>query len=394
MAFTLREGQIHMAIEKFTIHVPDAVLADLNRRLDATRWPDELENSGWELGSSLGYMKSLAEYWRNGYDWRREEAELNRLPQYRVAIDGFRVHFVHVRSKHPKALPLIVTHGWPGSFAEMAKLIPLLADPEAHGGSAEDAFDVVVPSLPGYGFSDRPRERGMNPYKVAELWARLMAELGYERFAAQGGDWGSAVSTALGLEHARRIVGIHLNYIAGRFLFGGTLNQMPEDETARRYVQELRAWADLEGGYGHLQATKPQTLGYAMNDSPVGLAAWIVEKFRNWSDCDGDLESVFTRDELLTNVTIYWATETLNSSARLYYETREQPLRLSPAHRVEVPVAMAVFPKEIPIPPRAVAERGYNIQRWSVMPRGGHFAAMEQPELLAEDIWEFFRPLR
>jgi pimeloyl-ACP methyl ester carboxylesterase len=383
-----------MAIEKFTIHVPDAVLADLNRRLDATRWPDELENSGWELGSSLGYMKSLAEYWRNGYDWRREEAELNRLPQYRVAIDGFRVHFVHVRSKHPKALPLIVTHGWPGSFAEMAKLIPLLADPEAHGGSAEDAFDVVVPSLPGYGFSDRPRERGMNPYKVAELWARLMAELGYERFAAQGGDWGSAVSTALGLEHARRIVGIHLNYIAGRFLFGGTLNQMPEDETARRYVQELRAWADLEGGYGHLQATKPQTLGYAMNDSPVGLAAWIVEKFRNWSDCDGDLESVFTRDELLTNVTIYWATETLNSSARLYYETREQPLRLSPAHRVEVPVAMAVFPKEIPIPPRAVAERGYNIQRWSVMPRGGHFAAMEQPELLAEDIWEFFRPLR
>jgi len=383
-----------MAIEKFTINVSHAVLADLNHRLDTTRWPDELENVGWELGSSLSYMKSLADYWRSGYEWRRQETALNRLSQYRVALDGFHIHFVHVRGRGPKPLPLIITHGWPGSFVEMVKLIPLLTDPEANGGSAEDAFDVIIPSLPGYGFSDRPRERGMNPFKVAALWARLMTELGYERFAAQGGDWGSTISTALGLNHAQRIIGIHLNYIAGRFLFGGTLNQTTQDEMARSYLDELRAWADLEGGYSHLQATKPQTLSYALNDSPIGLAAWIVEKFRGWSDCGGKLESVFTRDELLTNVMIYWVTETLNSSTRLYYETREQPLQLSPVNRVEPPVAMAVFPKEIPIPPRALAEQGYNIQRWTLMPRGGHFAAMEQPGLLAQDIREFFRPLR
>jgi pimeloyl-ACP methyl ester carboxylesterase len=383
-----------MAIEKFTINISDSLLADLGRRLDATRWPDELENVGWELGSSLSYMKSLADYWRNGYEWRRQEARLNQLPQYRVALDGFHVHFVHVRSKHLKPLPLIITHGWPGSFVEMVKIIPLLTDPEAHGGSAEDAFDVIVPSLPGYGFSDRPTERGMNPFKVAALWARLMTELGYERFAAQGGDWGSTISTAIGLNHAQRIIGIHLNYIAGRFLLGGTLNQTPDDETSKSYLAELRAWTDLEGGYGHLQGTKPQTLAYALNDSPIGLAAWIFEKFRTWSDCNSELESIFSRDELLTDVMIYWVTETLNSSARLYYESREQPLQLSPANRVEVPVAVAVFPKEIPMPPRALAERGYNILRWTLMPRGGHFAAMEQPSLLAQDIREFFRPLR
>ncbi len=348
-----------MAVEKFTIKVSDTLLEDLRRRLDVTRWPDELENVGWELGSSLSYMKSLADYWRNGYEWRRQEAMLNRFPQYRIALDGFHVHFLHVRSEHPKALPLIITHGWPGSFVEMVKLIPLLTDPTAYGGRAEDAFDVIVPSLPGYGFSDRPAERGMNPFKVAALWARLMAELGYERFAAQGGDWGSTISTALGLEHAHRIIGIHLNYIAGRFLFGGTLNQTPDDAMAKSYLAELRAWWDLEGGYGHVQSTKPQTLGYALNDSPVGLAAWIVEKFRSWSDCGGELESIFTRDELLTDVMIYWVTETMNSAMRLYYESREQPLQLSPANRVEIPVAVAVFPKEIPLPPRGLVERGY-----------------------------------
>jgi len=383
-----------MAIEKFTINVSDAVLADLSRRLDSTRWPDELEKVGWELGATLSYMKSLADYWRSGYDWRRQEAALNQLPQFRVALDGFQVHFVHVRGKGPRPLPIIITHGWPGSFVEMVKLIPLLSDPEAHGGSAEDAFDVIVPSLPGYGFSDRPAERGMNPFKVATLWARLMTELGYERFAAQGGDWGSTISTALGLNHAQRIIGVHLNYIAGRFLFGGTLNQTPDDERAKTYLAELREWWELEGGYSHLQGTKPQTLGYALNDSPIGLAAWIFEKFRSWSDCGGELESIFTRDELLTDVMIYWVTETPNSSARMYYESREQPLQLSPTNRVNVPVALAVFPKEIPIPPRTLAERGYNIQRWTVMPKGGHFAAMEQPELLAQDIREFFRPLR
>lgn len=383
-----------MAAEQFAIRISDAVLADLARRLDATRWPDELENVGWEYGSNLVYMRSLAEYWRHSYDWRREEAALNHLPQFRLAIDGFHIHFVHVRGKGPAPLPLIVTHGWPGSFVEMLKLIPLLTDPAAHGGSPEDAFDVIVPSLPGYGFSDRPRERGMDPKKIATLWARLMEELGYQRFGVQGGDWGSIVSIALGLDHAARMIGIHLNYIAGRFLLGGTMNVQPDDEIASAYLGQLRGWWDAEGGYSHEQTTKPQTLAYGLNDSPVGLAAWIIEKFRTWSDCAGDVESVFTRDQLLTNIMIYWVTQTAPSSARLYYESRQRPLSLSRSNRVEPPVAVAVFPKEIAMPPRVLAERGLNIARWTMMPKGGHFAAMEQPELLAKDLREFFRPLR
>ena len=383
-----------MAPETFAIRVPDSVIADLAHRIDITRWPDELDNAGWELGSNLAYMRSLAEYWRHGYDWRREETRLNRLPQFRIALDGIHIHFVHVRGKGSAPLPLIVTHGWPGSFVEMLKLIPLLTDPAAHGGRAEDAFDVIVPSLPGYGFSDRPRDRGMDPKKIAALWVRLMQGLGYERFGAQGGDWGSAISIALGLDHAERMIGIHLNYIAGRFLLGGTLNVQPEDEIASAYLGQLRAWWDTEGGYSHEQATKPQTLSYGLNDSPVGLAAWIIEKFRTWSDCAGNVESIFTRDELLTNVMIYWVTETASSSALLYYESRQRPLSLALSNRVDPPVAVAVFPKEIAMPPRALAERGLNIVRWTVMPGGGHFAAMEQPELLAKDLREFFSPLR
>jgi pimeloyl-ACP methyl ester carboxylesterase len=383
-----------MAAEQFAIHVSDAVLADLARRLDTTRWPDEVENAGWEYGSNLAYMRYLAEYWRHRYDWRREEAILNQLPQFRLAIDGFHIHFVHMRGKGPAPLPLVVTHGWPGSFVEMIKLIPILTDPAAHGGSVEDAFDVIVPSLPGYGFSDRPRERGMDPKKIAALWVRLMQELGYERFAAQGGDWGSIISIALGLDHPARIIGIHLNYIAGRFLLGGTLNVQPEDEIAGTYLEQLRGWWEAEGGYSHEQTTKPQTVGYGLNDSPVGLAAWIIEKFRTWSDCAEDVESIFTRDQLLTNIMIYWVTQTAASSTRLYYESRQRPLSLSRTNRVEPPVAVAVFPKEIAMPPRALAERGLNIARWTVMPKGGHFAAMEQPELLAKDLREFFGRLR
>ena len=381
-------------MQKFTIHVPDSTLEDLTRRLDASRWPDEVENSGWEYGSNLAYMKSLADYWRNAYDWRRQEAALNALPQYRIALDGFHIHFVHVRGKGPAPLPLIITHGWPGSFIEMVKLIPLLTDPASHGGRAEDAFDVVVPSLPGYGFSDRPRVRGMDPKSIAALWVRLMEELKYPRFGAQGGDWGSTVSIALGLHCPGRVFGIHLNYIAGRFLLGGTLNQLQEDEMANAYLARLRAWWDSEGGYAHEQATRPQTLSYGLNDSPVALAAWIVEKFRTWSDCAGDVESVFTRDELLTNVMVYWVPQTIASSTRLYYESREHPISLSSANRVQPPVAVACFPKEIPMPPRALAERGLNVARWTEMPRGGHFAAMEQPQLLAQDIREFFCALR
>ena len=383
-----------MTIENFMINVSDSALADLSRRLDVTRWPDEIENSGWQAGTNLAYMKALATYWRDGFDWRRQEAALNALPNRRIALDGLRIHFVHERGKGPRPLPLIITHGWPGSFVEMVKLLPLLVDPAAHGASADDAFDVVVPSLPGYGFSDRPREPGMNPNRIAALWVRLMAELGYERFGAQGGDWGSAVSSALGLDHPDRIIGVHLDYIAGRFLLGGTLNQPQDDAVASQYLSQLRAWWDSEGGYNHEQATKPQTLSFGLNDSPVGLAAWIIEKFQTWTDCGGDLDRVLTHDELLTNVMIYWVTETIHSSTRLYYESRERPLRLSPSSRVKPPVAVALFPKEIPMPPRSLAERGYNITRWTTMPRGGHFAAMEEPELLARDIREFFRSFR
>lgn len=380
--------------EKFEIRVPDDVLEDLAKRLRATRWPDEIENSGWESGANLGYMRSLVDYWRNGYDWRRVESELNDLPQFRIAVDGFGIHFVHARGKGPKPLPLIVTHGWPGSFVEMRKVIPLLTDPEAHGGSAEDAFDVIVPSLPGYGFSGRPREGGMNPQKIAQLWARLMHGLGYERFGAQGGDWGSAISILLALNHPKSVSAIHLNYIAGRLLFGGNLNAAPDNQPAAEYLNQLRSWWDSDGGYSHEQTTFPQTLSYGLNDSPAGLAAWIVEKFQRWSDCGGHVERVFSRDELLTNVMIYWVTQTIHSSTRLYYESRRKPFGLGPDNRVERPVAVALFPREIPLPPRTIVERGLNIVRWTEMPRGGHFAAMEQPELLAQDIREFFRPLR
>jgi pimeloyl-ACP methyl ester carboxylesterase len=383
-----------MAIQKFAINVPETTLTDLKRRLDATRWPDEINHAAWESGTNLGYMKSFTHYWRTGYDWRQKETALNQLPHYRIALDGLNIHFVHVRGKGPAPLPLIITHGWPGSFIEMTKLIPLLTDPAAYGGKAEDAFDVVVPSLPGYGFSDRPSARGMNPNQIAALWVGLMQELGYSRFAAQGGDWGSIVSIALGLDHGDRMIGIHLNYIAGRFLLGGTLNQPQDDEIAKTFLTEIRGWWDREGGYSHVQATKPQTLSYGLNDSPVGLAAWIIEKFRTWSDCAGDVERVFTRDELLTNVMIYWVTETIHSSTCLYYESRERPMSLSPTNWVKTPVAVALFPEEIAMPPRKLAERGLNIVRWTTMPKGGHFAAMEQPELLAQDLREFFSTLR
>lgn len=382
-----------MTIEPFKVAIPDAVLDDLWRRLDATRWPDEVEDAGWDYGTSLGYMRSLAGYWRNDYDWRRREADLNRLPQFRATIDGQRIHFVNQRGKGPKPLPLVISHGWPGSFVEMRRILPLLTDPAAHGGDAADAFDVVVPSLPGVGFSDPARERGMTPQRIANLWARLMAELGYARYGAQGGDWGSAISIELGLAEAKRVAGIHLNFIAGRFLFGGTINQTPEDPVARDYIARLRAWWDSEGGYNHQQGTKPQTLGFGLTDSPVGLAAWILEKFRTWSDGSGDFERLFGRDDLLDNVMLYWVGSP-TGAMRIYLESRMRPLNLSPSDRAMPPVGVAAFPKEIPLPPRALAERSLNIARWTDMPRGGHFAAMEQPDLLAEDIRAFFRPLR
>lgn len=290
-------------------------------------------------------------------------------------------------------MPLILTHGWPGSFAEMLEIIPLLTDPDAHGFDAADSFDVIVPSLPGFGFSDRPTNNGMNAFRVADIWIELMHALGYDHFAAQGGDLGASVSTALGLRHHEHVTGIHLNLIPGSYRphIG---NKIALTAAEQDFAGEATRWYDQNGAYAHLQATRPQTPAYALNDSPAGLAAWILEKFREWSDCGGDLYRSFSRDELLTNVTLYWMTETISSSFRMYYEGRRAPLHLAEGEFVRPPCAIACFPREISFPPRKWVERGYNVQRWTEMPRGGHFAAAEEPKLLAADIRAFFRTLR
>ena len=381
-----------ITIEPFSVRVPDPVLDDLRRRLAETRFPDAVSD-GWENGASLSEMRELVAFWRDRFSWRRAEEELNRLPQFRAKIDGETVHFVHVRGRGPRPMPLVVTHGWPGSFVEMQKLIPLLADPGAHGGDPADAFDVVVPSLPGFGFSARPTSPGMDFFRIADLWARLMEALGYARFGAQGGDFGASVSTALGLDHPGRLTGIHLNYVPGSYAPDLSSGPALSAEEEASLAAEAR-WAEAEGGYEHQQRTYPQTLAYALNDSPAGLAAWIVEKFRSWGDCGGDWRTRFTAEELLTNVTIYWVTETIGSSMRLYREKVRRPLRFAAGQRVRTPTGIARFAKEAPFPPRSWVERGYAVVRWTEFPRGGHFAAMEEPELLAGDIRTFFRPLR
>jgi pimeloyl-ACP methyl ester carboxylesterase len=382
-----------MRVEKFRIAVPDAELADLRDRLARVRWPDQLDGVGWDWGTDLTYLRALVAYWRDSFDWRAREAELNRLPQFMAELDDHRIHFVHQRGQGPAPLPLVVTHGWPGSFVEMTKILPLLTDPGSHGGDPSDAFDVVVPSLPGYGFSSRPGRPGTNVFAIAGLWSRLMTGLGYSRFGAQGGDWGASVTTCLGKLFPGALAGIHLNFIPGSYQpplgDGEILSDAEKDFVARRAV-----WLDQEGGYGHIQGTKPQTLAYGLADSPVGLAAWIVEKFRSWADCGGDVERVFSKDELLTNIAVYWFTQTIGSSLRLYREGRAAPLRFAPGERVAVPVGVAHLPHEIPMPPRRWVERVYDVVRWTELPRGGHFAALEQPELLAQDIRAFFRPLR
>jgi len=382
-----------VSIESFSIPYSEAAVEDLRARLARTRWPDEIPGTGWEYGADLGYMQEICRYWKDEFDWKAQVEQMSRFHHYRYSAQGVGIHFIHERGKGPSPIPLILTHGWPGSFLEMLKIIPMLTDPASHGGDPADSFDVVAPSLPGFGFSDRPAQPGMNTFRIAELWAELMLELGYDRFAAQGGDFGASVSTILGLRHADRVLGLHLNYIPGSYrpyLDPGTriaeVEQQALDNDARWYEQ----W----GGYDHVQATEPQTLAYSLNDSPVGLAAWILEKFRDWADCDGDLERRFTKDELLSNVTLYWMTETIHSSCRLYYEGSKAPLHFQKGEYVHAPCGIAFFPKEEPFPPRQWIERGYNVQHWTDMPRGGHFAAAEEPELLARDMRSFFRALR
>ncbi|MGC2492086.1 epoxide hydrolase family protein [Candidatus Binatus sp.] len=380
-------------IEPFRVEVPVEVLADLRARLSSARFPDEVPDTGWEYGTNLAYLKELIEYWRTRYDWRAQQRQINRFAQFKVNVDGLGIHFIHEKGKGPNPKPLLLIHGWPGSIYEFMELIPMLTDPAAHGGDAKDSLTVVAPSLPGYGFSDHPRARAMNIQAMAELFHKLMTEtLGYQRYAVQGGDWGAAITSRIGEVHADSVFGIHINMIAIGPAEGRSAPELTPEEKV--FLGDLEKFRTAETGYQWIQGTKPQTLAYGLNDSPAGLLAWIVEKFRTWSDCHGDVEKSFTRDQILTNVMIYWITQTINSSTRLYYEARHHPWRLKPGTRIEAPTAVALFPGELVRPPRRWAERAYNVRRWTVMPKGGHFAAMEEPELLAKDVREFFREMK
>jgi pimeloyl-ACP methyl ester carboxylesterase len=381
------------SVRPFTIRVPDAVLADLKARLANPRLPEPLQGDGWTLGTDIRYLRELLTYWRDGFDWRAQERRLNQLEQFTTTIDGLRVHFVHRKSKHPAAFPLLVTHGWPGSFVEFAKVIGPLTDPPAFGGRVEDAFDVVIPSIPGFGFSEAPHEPGFDPARVAAIEATLMARLGYTRYGAQGGDWGSIISTQVALRDAAHVAGLHLNMCFGAPPGGSDPNAGLTARELERLKQRQLFQAE-ETGYQQIQGTKPQTIGIALNDSPVALAAWIVEKFRTWCDCNGNPETVFTKDELLTNIMLYWVTETAASSARIYYESRHATPAATAGRRVDTPTACADFPKEIIWSPRKWLEPRYNITRWTEMPKGGHFAALEQPQLLVDDVRAFFRTVR
>ena len=384
-----------MEVQPFKIHVPDAVLEDLRERLAHTRWPDEIPGGNWDYGANMAYMKELVEYWRTEYDWRAQEEALNTFPQFRANVDGIGIHFIHERGRGPNPMPIIITHGWPKSVFEMYKIIPLLADPGGHGGDPADSFDVVVPAGPGFGFSDHPQRRGVNYWRIADLWAELMTDgLGYRRFAAQAGDWGAVVTCRLGFAYPSNVVGIHVTSSGAgpQPYMGAGARELSEGE--RRYQEHWGHWLHSEGGYQHMQMTKPQTMSYGLNDSPVGLCAWIVEKFRTWSDCGGDVERRFTKDELLTNVMIYWVTQSYGSSAKLYYEGMRTHWVLQQGQWIDVPCAIAIFPKDLARAPREWAERTRNVQRWTEMPRGGHFNALEEPELLVEDIRAFFRPMR
>ncbi len=384
-----------MSIQPFQVNVSQATLDDLRERLARTRWPDEVEGVGWNYGTNLQYMKEFVDYWQHTYNWRKQEAELNTFAQFKAEIDGVKIHFIHERGKGPNPTPIILLHGWPDSFYRMHKIIPLLTDPASYGGDPADSFDVIVPSLPGFGFSDRPRERGATSIRTAELLAQLMTDvLGYKRFAAAGGDIGSRVTRLLALAHPESLIGIHLTDIGfpREIAFPPDLSHPSRAE--QQFLGSVQGWFMQEGAYAMLQSTKPQTLAYGLNDSPVGLAGWIVEKFRAWSDCGGDIEQRFSKDELLTNIMIYWVTETISSSARLYYEDSHMAPQLQPGRHIDVPAGVATFPKDLTQPPRELGERFLRVERWTEMPRGGHFAALEEPELLAKDIWAFFHDLK
>ena len=373
------------------IGVDEEVLDDLRARLAATIWPDQIPGSGWDYGTDLPYLQELCEYWRTDFDWRNQEERFRRWPHHLTEIDGQQVHFIHARSPEPDALPLVITHGWPGSVAEFLDIIGPLSDPRAHGGDPADAFHLVVPSLPGYGWSGPTTEPGWDLVRVADAWAALMARLGYDRYGAQGGDWGALVSSALAVADPDHMAGLHLNMLVA----GGPPDDAPELTTEEQQdLTELAQFMEEGSAYQQIQGKNPQTLGYGLTDSPAGLAGWIVEKFWAWTDHDGTPDSAVSRDQMLTNITLYWVTRTINSSVRLYCESQRSG-RFGPiGEKVAVPTGYAVFPKEMLRTPRSWAEGWYDLVRYTRYDRGGHFAALEQPDVLVDDIRAFFREVR
>ncbi len=353
-------------IKEFTVNISDENIKELNSKIKNTRWPDEMDNSSWEYGTNLSYMKELSEYWLNTFSWKKVEDKINSYPNYTFDVDGNSIHFIHVKSKHKNAIPIIITHGWPGSFLEMFKLIPLLTQNE------EFPFDLVIPSVIGFGFSSKATKEGCNNTYIASLWHKLMLELGYTKYAAQGGDIGSGISTRLAMNYPEHLIGLHLNYVSDSFK-PAYYDENNLSKEVIQYNEELDAWAQKEAGYAYIQSTKPLTLSYGLNDSPIGLCAWIIEKFNSWSDNDGNID--------------------IHSSVRIYNENSKNPMVFKKNNYIKVPVAYTQFPKELSKPPKEFLSKGYNIQRWTVMPKGGHFAANECPDLIAEDLREFFKSI-
>jgi pimeloyl-ACP methyl ester carboxylesterase len=385
----VRSAFANAALTPFSYHAPQSALDDLRQRLAQARWPEREPVADWSQGVPLERLRALADYWRTGYDWRRCEATLNGFDQYRTEIDGVDIHFIHVRSPQANALPILITHGWPGSVIEFFEVIPRLTDPSAHGGEAQDAFHVVAPSLPGFGFSGKPAETGWNAERIATAWAELMARLGYGRYVAQGGDWGSVVTTEMARRQSAGLAAIHLNM---PFVIPDPIPTEGLTAEEQRALDRYQRFLSDGFGYFHLQATRPQTIGYALTDSPVGQAAWIYEKFHAWTDHDGDPEDALTRDEMLDVITLYWLTGTAASSARMYLENANV---VGAPPVIEMPVGCSIFPREIVPAPRSWAERVYpNLIYWNELDRGGHFAAFEEPALFAQELRDCFRSLR
>lgn len=385
-----------MAIDPFKIDIPDSTLSDLRERLARTRWPEDFGNEAWQYGTNTAYLKELCGYWEKQYDWRAAEREMNAFSHFRTTIEGIPIHFIHERGKGPNPKPLILSHGWPWTFWDLKKVIRRLSDPAAFGGDPKDSFDVIVPSLPGYGFSTPLRTTGINFWRTADLWVQLMEQIGYKKFYAEGGDWGSLVTAQLGHKYADRVLGVYLHLMVPLSIFnepGADVSEYAADEQAL-LAKNLNFFAQ-ESGYSAIQCTKPQTLAHALNDSPAGLCSWILEKRRTWSDCHGNVESRFSKDELCTVMTLYWATQSYGTSARYYYECTHNPWK--PSHDrnpvVEAPTGIGVFAREVANMPRQWCERYYRLKHSTPFSVGGHFAPMEEPEALVDDIRAFFRTL-